>query len=80
MISTAREPLKSLRAMVCGWSDSANLAALKAATAATGAFPLKANSADTALLLTLPPGTYTLQVGGRERTTGIALIELYAVP
>ena len=42
-----------------------------------GAFPLGINSADSAMLVTLPPGAYTVQVNGANNTTGIALIEVY---
>ncbi len=58
------------------WGGSA---ALAAAFAQVGAFPLSANSADSALLVTLPPGLYTVSVNGVSNTTGIALIEVYEV-
>jgi hypothetical protein len=45
-----------------------------------GAFPLTANSADSALALTLSPGTYTAQVSGVNNTTGLALVEIYELP
>jgi len=35
--------------------------------------------ADSALLLTLPPGNYTAQVGGLNGGLGIALCEIYEV-
>jgi YVTN family beta-propeller protein len=37
-------------------------------------------SADSALLLTLPPGSYTAEVTGLSGDAGIALVEVYAVP
>ena len=37
-------------------------------------------TADSALLLTLPPGAYTGQVSGIGGGTGIALVEVYDVP
>jgi len=43
-------------------------------------FPFPAGSADCAILITLPPGTYTAQVSGANSTTGVALIEVYDVP
>jgi uncharacterized protein (DUF1800 family) len=47
---------------------------------AVGAFPFAANSRDAALLLTLPPGSYTAQVTGLGTTrTGISLLEMYDV-
>jgi hypothetical protein len=45
-----------------------------------GAFQLDANSRDAALLTTLQPGTYTVQVRGANNGTGEALIEIYEVP
>jgi outer membrane protein assembly factor BamB/subtilisin family serine protease len=55
--------------------------ALAAAFASVGAFPLSpATSKDAALLVTLPPGSYTAQVSGVGNTTGVALIEIYEVP
>jgi hypothetical protein len=55
-------------------------AALAAAFARVGAFPLPAGSRDAALLATLPPGAYTVQVSGVGGTTGVALVEVYEVP
>jgi len=55
-------------------------AALQAAFTAVGAFALPATSADSALLITLPPGAYTAQANGANGSTGIALLEVYAVP
>jgi uncharacterized repeat protein (TIGR03806 family) len=63
-----------------GWTTAPNLAALRAAGTATGAFAFAENSADSALLVTLPPGGYTIQVSGANRTSGVALIEVYEVP
>jgi len=42
-----------------------------------GAFPLSANSTDSAMVVTLPPGEYTAQVGGADGGTGIALVKIY---
>ena len=63
-----------------GWSSAANAAQIAAAAAATGAFSLPAGSADSALLVNLPPGVYTALVSGANAGTGIALIEVYQVP
>ena len=41
------------------------------------AFPLTAGSADSAVVVTLPPGVYTVQVSGVGNTTGVGLIEVY---
>ncbi len=59
------------------WSGAAPV---KAAMDAVGAFPLNATSKDAALLATLPPGGYSVQVSGVNNTTGVALVEVYEVP
>ncbi|MGH7995306.1 MAG: hypothetical protein ACREFX_03035, partial [Opitutaceae bacterium] len=41
------------------------------------AFPLVAGSADCAMILTLPPGSYTAQVSGADGGSGVALVEIY---
>jgi len=62
------------------WPFATNAAVLAATGQAVGAFPLKAGGKDPVLLVTLPPGAYTAQVSGVGATTGVALIEVYAVP
>ncbi|PTX90942.1 PQQ-binding-like beta-propeller repeat protein [Opitutus sp. ER46] len=53
--------------------------ALQEAFAKTYAFPLKTGSKDAALIVTLAPGTYTVQISGVNNTAGIALVEVYEV-
>nr|MBP8963590.1 hypothetical protein [Opitutaceae bacterium] len=48
-----------------------------AAFASAGMGALAAGSKDAALLLTLEPGIYTLQVNGAAGTSGVALAEIY---
>lgn len=62
------------------WEQNANLSALKDATTRTGAYALTAGGLDTALLIVLPPGHYTVQINGQNQTTGIAAVELFVVP
>ena len=51
--------------------------ALLAAFAAGGAFALPgATSKDAALVVTLPPGNYSVQVSGVANATGVALVEV----
>jgi hypothetical protein len=57
-----------------GWGGGSTLAA---AFAQVGAFTLPTTSADSAMLVTLPPGAYTVQLSGANGTSGISLIELY---
>ncbi len=51
---------------------------VSAAAQRAGAFALAAGSKDAAVLATLPPGAYTVQV--RSATAGAALLEIYDVP
>lgn len=45
--------------------------------ASVGAFALPVRSDDSALVVTLPPGTYNAQVSGENNTTGVVLLEVY---
>lgn len=58
----------------------AGASALSAAFAQVAAFALPPDSRDAALLATLQPGSYTVQVSGVGGATGIALIEVYEIP
>lgn len=62
------------------WGTSPNPTQIVSAAASVGAFTLTADSKDAALLLTLPPGSYTAQVSGIGSTTGLALVEIYEIP
>ena len=59
------------------WGDQPGAAMLAPAMAAVGAFPLRSGSRDAALLLDLPPGSYTVQVAGAGDAKGVALVEVY---
>jgi uncharacterized delta-60 repeat protein len=61
------------------WETAANLADLNAATARV-TFPLAPGSKDSAVLVSVPPGGYTVQVGGVANTTGNVLVEVYEIP
>ena len=62
------------------WS-SESARALSRAAAVVGAFPLPENSADAAVILSLPPGAYIAQVTSSDKTdSGEALIEVYLFP
>jgi hypothetical protein len=54
------------------WSES-----LASLFGAVGAFGLTTGSRDAALVVSLPPGSYTAQVRGADGGTGEALIEIY---
>lgn len=62
------------------WAAAANAAEVSAIFTQVGAFQLALESKDAALLVTLPPGSYTAQVTGPGTTTGTALVEVYEVP
>lgn len=55
-------------------------AADAALMAQLGAFALPAGSKDAALVVTLPPGNYTIVSSGVAGATGVALAEVYAAP
>jgi hypothetical protein len=57
-------------------APAASAAAITAASSRAGAFPFQTGSADSALLTTLQPGVYTVQIGGG---TGVVLAEIYEV-
>ncbi|MBI5766786.1 MAG: immunoglobulin domain-containing protein [Verrucomicrobia bacterium] len=60
-----------------GWSTAANAATVASTAARVSAFPFATGSADSALLATLSPGEYTVQVSGVNNATGICLVEVY---
>lgn len=61
-----------------GWGTGVSTAAqLSAAAAQVGAFPLPAGSKDSAVLVTLQPGAYTVVVTSVSGATGVALVEVY---
>jgi hypothetical protein len=63
-----------------GWSQSPDAAVIAQASAQVGAFALAAGSADSALIVNLPPGAYTAQVAGAAGAAGVALVEVYELP
>jgi hypothetical protein len=60
-----------------GWGGDATITQ---AMIQVGAFPLQAGSADSVLLVTLPPGGYTAQVQDVNGNSGLALVEVYQMP
>jgi hypothetical protein len=63
-----------------GWNNAANAAEIRAAAARVGAFALVEGSRDSAMLIALSSGAYTVQVSGARGTSGVALVEVYEVP
>jgi TonB family protein len=74
--------LFSARNNELGYNDDWLVAASWApAFASVGAFSLgNTTTPDAALLVSLPPGSYTAQASGVGGTSGVALIEVYDVP
>jgi len=61
-----------------GWGGDT---AITAANIASGAFQFSSsNSKDSAVLLTLQPGAYTVQAASASGVSGVTLIEVYEVP
>ncbi len=62
------------------WGEVPDVAALRTASVAQGAFALAEGSRDAAMLVTVPPGSYTVQVAGIGTGTaaqGVAIVEVY---
>lgn len=62
------------------WSSQADAVGVTAASQRVGAFALNTGSLDAALVISLPPGAYTVQLAGVGNGTGIGLIEAYELP
>jgi hypothetical protein len=60
------------------WGTNSNAAQIASVAAQVGAFALAGN-ADSAVLVSLQAGAYTVQVSGVGNTTGVALAEVYEV-
>jgi len=60
-----------------GWGTNTTPTSISSAATAVGAFPLPSGSADSAVLLTLQPGAYTVQITSAKGNSGIALFEAY---
>lgn len=62
-----------------GWSTSADPAQIVSVAAQVGAFSFSPNSGDSAQIVNLTAGSYTVQISGVNSTTGVALAEIYEV-
>lgn len=63
-----------------GWTTDGGVYDIAAAARLVQAFPLLETSADCAMVVTVEPGNYTIQVSGVANTTGEALVEIYQLP
>ncbi|HUR56332.1 MAG TPA: PQQ-dependent sugar dehydrogenase, partial [Opitutaceae bacterium] len=62
------------------WNTAGNAGEIRAAAEKVGAFRLTEGSRDSAMLVSLSPGAYTVQVSGVNGSSGVALVEVYDVP
>jgi hypothetical protein len=62
------------------WGVGNDVGLVNSAITMTGASPLATGSADSVVLITLMPGSYTAQVTSATSATGVALVEVYEVP
>ena len=60
-----------------GWGD---ITFTIEASQSVAAFALDPESQDAGMIISLETGLYTLRISGEDGTTGVALVELYALP
>jgi hypothetical protein len=78
ILYTAQSGQETIVATNAGWAGDA---AISAVSSSVFAFPLtNAASLDSALLVTLAPGSYTAVANSVSNAGGVALIEIYEVP
>jgi sugar lactone lactonase YvrE len=63
-----------------GWGTSPDATAIAAVAVQVGAFPLVAGSGDSALIVSLAPGSYSAMVVAPNGTSGTAIVEVYELP
>lgn len=81
------DPLSALRLTVLrgsaevaaneDWRASAEAEQIRASAVEVGAFPLRPDAPDCAVMGAFPPGAYTVQLAGRGGASGVALVEIY---
>jgi kumamolisin len=71
---------QALIASNTAWGTAENSGQIANIAATVGAFAFSSGSADSAQVVDLPAGAYTIQVSGVNDTTGVALAEVYEVP
>jgi hypothetical protein len=62
------------------WGTSSNPALIASAAATVRAFAFTSGSADSAQIINLIAGAYTMQISGANNSTGVALAEVYEAP
>jgi hypothetical protein len=61
------------------WSTGDDAGIIASAASAAGAFPFASGSKDSAMIVMLPPGAYTVQLSGVKDSTGVGIVEVYDV-
>lgn len=69
-----------LHATAGAWSLQSSADEIRGAAKSVSAFDLPEGSKDAAMVVTLLPGAWTVQVGGSGNATGVVLVEVYALP
>jgi len=69
-----------LQASAGAWGLQTNADEIRSAAQVVNAFKLADGSKDSAMVVTLLPGAWTVQAGGPDGSTGVALIEVYVLP
>jgi hypothetical protein len=69
-----------LQSSAGAWGLQTNADEIRGAAQQVNAFALAEGSKDSAMLVTLLPGAWTVQVGGATGTSGVALVEVYMLP
>jgi hypothetical protein len=62
------------------WNNGTLVADLRTATATVGGFALPEGSGDAAVLISLDPGAYSVQIADTAGRSGVSLAEVYEVP
>jgi hypothetical protein len=71
---------QSVVALNTGWTTGPDASDIASVSASVGAFAFEAGSADSATVVNLGAGPYTVQLSGVGGTTGVGLAEIYEVP
>ena len=61
------------------WASGVEAPVIAQASVAAGAFPLANGSRDSAMIVMLPPGAYTVTLSGVNNGTGVGIVEVYDV-
>lgn len=61
------------------WASGVEAPIIAQASVAAGAFPLANGSRDSAMIVMLPPGAYTVTLSGVNNGTGVGIVEVYDV-